>query len=990
MKNLKITKFITLTLFVVSIFTLSCDDRVSEETIVDSGTLQLFHSYIAGSTSNPTIVGEVLSDASAKSSIVVIARLLDADGNGVNGKSLQFTSDVEGTFDTSDPSTKYVPNLKEFGFSDITGNGYAYARFTPSDGIEKIETAASSGGIITVKYNSDILDYVEYSIFSNKDQVWPYTLNVAANSQVDLGASSPVEVLLQNKYGQSLGGILLDISSANGSLSCGDTCYTDASGRVNTTFDPYNFSENEGMGSINSSFFHPTIADTVIVSKSITIGPEPSGNVELAHTFIVGDISNPTVVGEMVSEPASKSSIVVIARLLDLSGNGVNGKFIEFSSDVEGTFTNVDSISGFVSSYQQFGFPDLSGDGYTHAIFTPGDEVEKIETSVNPGALITTRYTEDIQSSVEFSVFSEKNQVWPYTMNITAESQVELGASSPFELLLQNANGDVLGGVLLDIESSNGTLDCGDTCKTDIDGMINTNFNSYSFSDNVGPGLVNTSFYHPAFGDTIVVPKQIVIGTESPVGSCSYITIPSSSPSEIVVADGGGTESTNIKAEVYDNNSNLLTNTVTVNFRLEPVLSGTYLNTPGQTSVNVETVNGIATVSLNSGSQPGPVRIIVTTNTIETSICDTLNNELESIAVPVVIASGAPYYIEAEYDPNSTEAVGGGFYQTECAAIVYDRHYNPVEDTTYVYWNISPTPPDTLIDAFVEGVSYTNNEGVLSGTATSGVARSNIVYSTDAIGDIGRVRALTFGANGDSVASFINENEGNAALFFLPGQVTLIASQTYYDFSLNPNPAVLQISALVIDYYGNPVVDAPVAFGGTGVNNWYEVQYETVDWVDEGVDGVGAGDGCFTWRDYGLDDSPETLDEGTFNQSHDSFDTTGNGEWDTFEVSEAFKDYGLDGVVGTFDQGEDNGYWDGYSMINCEPVVKTDSDGYARILVEFDQALCVLANTDETSTPNICSYDDFTASLTGTLMIPEITTSDPLDILLVRSPAACP
>ena len=206
---------------------------------------------------------------------------------------------------------------------------------------------------------------------------------------------------------------------------------------------------------------------------------------------------------------------------------------------------------------------------------------------------------------------------------------------------------------------------------------------------------------------------------------------------------------------------------MTVKFTLEPVLSGTYLNSPGQTTVNVETVNGIATVSLNSGSEPGPVRIIATTNTFETTVCDSLNDALESVTVPVVIASGAPYYIEAEYDPNSTEAIGGGFYQTECAAIVYDRWYNPVEDSTYVYWNINPLPPDTLIDAFVEGVSYTNNEGVLSSTATPGVARSNIVYSTDAIGDIGQVRALTFGANGDSVSSLINEGEGDATLFFI-------------------------------------------------------------------------------------------------------------------------------------------------------------------------------------------------------------------------------
>ena len=44
---------------------------------------------------------------------------------------------LPGEFDTSDPSTKYVPNFKEFGFPDIGGNGYAYARFTPSYDVEK-------------------------------------------------------------------------------------------------------------------------------------------------------------------------------------------------------------------------------------------------------------------------------------------------------------------------------------------------------------------------------------------------------------------------------------------------------------------------------------------------------------------------------------------------------------------------------------------------------------------------------------------------------------------------------------------------------------------------------------------------------------------------------------------------------------------------------------------------------------------------------------
>ena len=710
-----------------------------------------------------------------------------------------------------------------------------------------------------------------------------------------------------------------------------------------------------------------------------------AGTLELSYAFI-DQYPNPTVVGEVIAS-APTTKVFVIARLLDADGNGVNDKTLSFNS-VDGSFSISAPTTKYYPNFKELGFPDLSGNGYTYSVFTPRSDVEKIETSASSGAIITVEYTDEIIDNIEFSIFGNKDLIWPYTMNITAASQIGLGENSAFEVLLQNKYGDELSGVRLVIESENGSIACGDTCYTDVTGRINTTFESYGFSENVGPGNVNTSFYHPSIADTVTVAKQIVIGTESAVGSCAYIEIPSSNPSEIVVKDGGGIESTDIKAEIYDSNGNLLTTPVTVNFRLEPALASCYLNSPDQTNVNVESVNGVATVSLNSGTEPGPVRIIATANTVETSICDSSNTELESVTVPVIIASGAPYHIEAEYDPNSTEAIGGGFYQTECAAIVYDKWYNPVEDSTYVYWNINPLPPDTLIDAFVEGVSYTNNEGILSGTATSGVARSNIVYSTDAIGDIGQVRALTFGTNGDSIASYINEGQGDATLFFLPGQVSLLSNASYWDFSLSGNPALIQVSALVIDFYGNPVVGAPVAFNGTGVNNWYELGYET--YIDEGVLGAGAADGCFSWRDYGADDNPETLDMGTFNESHDSFDLDGDGVVDTAEVSEPFDDFGQDGVENTFDEGEGNGFWDGYSMINCEPVVRTDADGYARIIVEFDQALCTLANVDDTTNPNTCTYDDFTASLSATLLIPEITTSDPLDILLVRSPAACP
>ena len=713
-----------------------------------------------------------------------------------------------------------------------------------------------------------------------------------------------------------------------------------------------------------------------------------SGSLVLVTRYISGPSSNPTVVGEVLSNP--QTSAIIIARLLNGDGEGVNGKTLQFSvSGVEGEFDTNDPTTKYVPNFKEYGYPDLGGNGYAYVRFTPKENQTQIITASNSGAIVTVTYTEDIIDNVEFSVYNDTSQVWPYELNITSEDQVALGGTTPFTVLLENKYGDKLRGVNLLLSSEQGQLDCVDSCVTNNSGQIETNFVSYGFDENVGPGTVNVQFFHPAISDSVKVSKQIIIGTESAVGSCAYIEIPSSNPSQIVVRDGGGIESTDIQAKIFDDNGNLIPTPVSVRFRLEPVLSESYLELPGVTDTTVQSVNGIARVSVNSGIEPGPVRVIAST------ICDTTGNQLESTAVPVIISSGAPYHIEAEYDPQATETIGGGFYRTQCAAIVSDIWYNPVEDSTYIYWSIDPIPPDTVLDGFVEGVSFTNNEN-LNGDSFSGVAFSQITYSTDAIGDIGRVRALTFGANGDTISALINEDEGDATLFFVPGQITLLSSFQYWDYTLPmaTTEAVAEITAIVIDFYGNPVSDAPIAFNGIGVSSWGEVAYET--YFDFGIDTIngtfdlGEGDGCFTWRDYGIDDDPSTPDWGTYNNDHDAIDTTSDGTWDVSEFSENFLDYGVDGINNTFDQGEKDGEWNGYHMIGCEPIVKTDENGQAKILATFPRELCIWQSTDDET--GICTFEDFTATINATLLIPEITASDPLDIQLVRSPTdqGCP
>jgi hypothetical protein len=959
---MKYSKYLIISILICSsLVNWACDDRVPDAASSTNSNLEITAMQAIADGGGES-VGEVVS---GYSSMRIVATLQNESGQAIKDKAISFSHNgTGGSFSN--------------GSSETTDeNGQVVNVFIPNSSEQKVDattTPAFEGLVVTLTYGTSLTAKAEFNVYQEQDDVWPYTMYVSSdvdNIKLDNGVTTAqITAQLFNKTNTPLQDVILSFSSNKGYIESEGT--TDSTGSVVMTFQDNGNQDDIGLANIVCTFEHPAFSATVSDSAQVTIGTDNGLSLQILPVTY-DDAGSTVVVGEDISGSISYTRL--IATVTDTSGNFISGIPITFSAtssnDPVGTITYANEVS--------------NTDGQVVAEFDDGGNVYKDNpgTPNYEGVTVVATFGDKTTAPENFNVYAD-DDVWPYNLFVNTDTDVisldggETIANIHTRLL--NKLGNPVGNAQINYTASLGFIAA--TGFTDSVGVDSVLFTDLGNPEDVGVSDIMSTFSHPGFSGILIQDSLQVYIEDLSFQSCAFMEIPSSIPGNIVVRDGGGLESTFIRAEVYDDNGTLINTPTPVVFTLEPLLGDAYLETPGETSVTVYTVNGVASVSINSGTDPGPVRIVATCD------CDQDGEiDLTSIDVPVIIASGAPYHIEAEYDPNATEAIGGGFYQTECAAIVSDIHYNPVEDSTYVYWSINPMLPDTLIDAFVEGVSFTNNEGILSGIATSGVARSNIVYSTDAIGAIGRVRALTYGAGGDSVVTFINEDEGDATMFFLPGQVSLMASATYHDFTLNGNPALVQITAIVIDYYGNAVVDAPIAFNGTGINNFYEVQYENVDWADEGVNGAGAGDGCFTWRDYGLDDDPSTLDWGTYNDNHDSFDTTGNGEWDSQEISEFFNDYGLDGVPNTSDEGEGNGEWDGYSMIGCEPIVKTDEDGFARIIVEFDQALCTLANEDDET--GICTWDDFTASISATLLIPEITTSEPLDILLVRSPDTC-
>ena len=598
-----------------------------------------------------------------------------------------------------------------------------------------------------------------------------------------------------------------------------------------------------------------------------------------AQSYGFDSNDNAVAVGEDLQGPLVTTYVTAV--LLDSLDQPKKDEMITFSAKVSGS-----DIGSFDTST-----PKTNNDGLAVVQFSDGN-VAAYDNGTTPtyeGVEVTALYTKggtDFAVSVRFGVFDTSAvELWPYGLNLSTNTnaiklddgitKAELSAS-----INSRQYGNPISNVELYFESTNGYLS--ELSKlTDSTGNAEVEFSDTGDPNEIGVSTVSARYQHPVFG-LVIDSVQITIRDTSS-GIPAYIQIPSSYPGEIMVVGGGGSESTDICARVYDENGVLVQTPYLVTFTLGPnIPEGANLNNAGIID-SAYTANGEACVSLNSGTSPGPIRV--------TAVLMYDSVSISATAIPVIIATGPPSNIEAEYDPLNTQPVGGGYYQTEASAMVYDLWYNPVADSTYVYWTIEPILPDTLIEAFVEGVSYTGNPN-LNGDSYSGLAFTTIIYSTDAIGDIGYVTALTFGANGDTVSVRINEEEGEATMTFVPGTLVLNTQTSLINFTaLNVTSETIQITGTLMDFYGNPVNGAPIALNAPGSANIY---------------------------------------------------------WPVSPIQ---------GYIGT-----------------------TDEDGLVTWDVVYDIGVCAwIVGTEDPA-----QYEDFTSSITATLLIAQSITSDPLDILLVR------
>ncbi|NQU05733.1 MAG: hypothetical protein HQ568_06545 [Calditrichaeota bacterium] len=155
-------------------------------------------------------------------------------------------------------------------------------------------------------------------------------------------------------------------------------------------------------------------------------------------------------------------------------------------------------------------------------------------------------------------------------------------------------------------------------------------------------------------------------------------------PTNIAVRGAGANSSSTLTASLYDPNHNLVQTAHWIIFEIlyEPPYNegGCYFRNRSQID-SAQTSNGHASVTLNAGTVIGGKLLRASAY---------YNNRQDTISVTssrVSVVAGAPHAIYIDYDSNGEDA-GGGNWQLDVSARVFDEYMNPAGDSIWVEFSV--------------------------------------------------------------------------------------------------------------------------------------------------------------------------------------------------------------------------------------------------------------------------------------------------------------
>ena len=316
--------------------------------------------------------------------------------------------------------------------------------------------------------------------------------------------------------------------------------------------------------------------------------------------------------------------------------------------------------------------------------------------TINPTQLTLTQNSSSLGmvSNIENPELPHNSSIETSTVSVTVTNQdgyVIDNTLVQFESLTEDENGD--------LNEQIGSFDP-TYAFTNESGIASSIFN---MGNDVGLATIITTVPEYSLADTSYISIT--------ASNAEYIQILQPYPNEITVANGGGLESTELTVEVKDGNGNLVSKPYLIYFELGDYSpDGTFINVENQNFGCIESSNGVGSVTLNSGNQPGSIPVHVELFEIGDTDCTgneaqpplgsevcasiyTLNNTTlydncilsELDAIPVTVVTGAPHSGEINFSYVDIAPIGGGLYQVPLSVQLEDEWANPVQDSTNVY-----------------------------------------------------------------------------------------------------------------------------------------------------------------------------------------------------------------------------------------------------------------------------------------------------------------
>jgi len=706
-----------------------------------------------------------------------------------------------------------------------------------------------------------------------------------------IGEESELFVITKNQYGVGICNVPVyfeleqtrnsygEINTALSYTTCESAADTSSESTQNgTTSVTYTNIEGTGSDVLRAYILDPENSSNVLFEDEITINNNTTPGYTLEDVSYMNTWLSSTTISMVNTDSSFADTIYAVA--LDANGGSIIGIPFEFglndASLGQLTVSNVESDStGIAKSI----FTTVPGTTDTTVIFTVSiPEREDISESELTLTLIDNApVCPDCEPSLSLTadpMVLPDSTTGATSTTITAFMVDSLGmAPEPntvieFEAMQENEEGEWV---------SVGSI------------------TPHSFFNDEGYAYAEFSMGNSAGLASIIGTSNGLVDTTHIVMNstdASYIEIVQPIPNEIMVQGGGGVESTLIRAEIKDGNGNLVSDPYFVDFEItQPSPQGVHLNgLSGTTSLEVTSTNGVATVTLNAGTQPGSVRMRASLST--------LDGEYISMAetIPVTIVTGPPAAGRINFSYVEISTIGGGNYSVPVSVSLSDQYSNPVSDSTNVYfrllesadpyeednpyfigdkvwWGQDTTGTDTLVyeciaeptfnilpsnsdnwkiadpPATITGEAKTGMPSP-SGESYQGLAWAMLIYDSSMMFEQIVVFVQTFDSDGNYLIVDSRDNHNNEAtvLPYQPGVISVSSDLQFYDFNGDADGFTpdITITATISDYYNYPIDNGRLQLVAT------QAEILTVDGPDGGVNGelsigLSNADGQVQW-----------------------------------------------------------------------------------------------------------------------------------------------